>query len=73
MFMEGNFRMTYMEFENTKPQGVTDEEYLRSLPMEVLVVFAVDMRLHRNSLEYRYILDILDVLVPQYEISGKEC
>lgn len=65
--------MTYNDFENTKPRGESDEEYLRSLPMELLVKFAVHMRLTRNSSEYKHILDILDALVPQFEISEKEC
>lgn len=65
--------MTYQDFENAKPPGMTDENYLRGLPMEVLVRFAAHMRLTRNSSEYKHILDILEALVPQFEISGKEC
>lgn len=63
--------MTYAEFEESKPPGMTDEEYVRSLPQPVLLSLAIDMRLTRYTDEYKHILDILDVLVPKYKMPDE--
>lgn len=65
--------MTYNEFENRGP-GKSDEERLKDMSEEDLESFARHMRTVRNDrTEYAHIHAILDVLVPQGEISGKEC
>lgn len=57
--------MTWSEFEDNKPVGMTDESFLRSLSADQLTLFAAHMREFRpDRVEYGHIHAILDELVP---------
>jgi hypothetical protein len=62
--------MTWSEFEDSKPAGMTHEEYMKRLPRKVLFAFALHMRTYRSDhAEYGHIYVLLDEQVPETPVK----